>query len=147
MTKTEFKDQFKRLRTAGYRLPVFDGITVDDVLTEWFGTFGGCTVNEFSAAIDKLKQVKKDTFWPSTGEIWTLVFEVRKANRIRRQSADTEGAWSMSDADAQEFLAVLRATRDKILHKMAMPKAEPQTVPQHITDADAIADEDRDGTA
>jgi len=143
MTKTEFKDQFKRLRVAGYRLPISEGVTVDDVMTEWFQTFQGCTVREFSTAIDNLKRVKQDTFWPATGELWSQIKEIRKGNRIRRQTEDTAGSWSMSDEDAQEFLALLRATKDKIIGRMAMPHAEPQTRPQALIDAEELAREDR----
>lgn len=132
MTKTEFKTQFKRFRMAGYRLPVFDGVTVDNIMDEWYDTFEHCTVQEFGAAIDRLKQVKTDTFWPATGEIWFYIFEYRKRNAIRRQSEGHGGDWSMSDADAQEFLAMLRATRDKILGKMTMPHAEAQVAPDHV---------------
>lgn len=132
MTKTEFADQFKRLRVAGYRLPVFDGVNVKDVTDEWYGTFQSCSVGEFAHAIDKLKQTKTDTFWPSSGELWTHIFQYRKERRIRNQANEIEGAWSMSEADAQEFLAMLRATRDKILGRMTMPHAEPQVEPDHV---------------
>jgi hypothetical protein len=133
MTKAEFKEQFKRLRIAGYRLPLMDGVTVDDVLAEWYGTFGECSREEFSEAIDRLKREKTDTFWPAAGELWAHVYEVRKARRIRMQSRrDETGVWAMSDADTQEFLSLLREARDKILRKM--PHAEPQTAPQHVQD-------------
>lgn len=139
MTKTEFQEQFKRLRVAGYRLPVFDGITIADVIAEWYGTFGTCSKEEFSAAIDKLKQVKTDTFWPATGELWALVYEVRKAHRIRLQSQqDDTGSWSMSDEDAQEFLTVLRECKQRVISRMTMPHAEPQTPPQAVLDAEEI---------
>jgi hypothetical protein len=142
MTKIEFRNQFKRLRVAGYRLPVFDGVKVDDVLDEWFGTFGGCTVQEFSQAIDRLKEAKTDTFWPSTGELWTQVHRVRKERRIRRQTDDHGKEWAMSDEDANEFLEVLRQCKDKILGRMAMPHAEPQVEPQHVIDEQARREED-----
>lgn len=35
-----------------------------------------------SAAVDKLKQTKTDTFWPATGELWCLIREYRKACEI-----------------------------------------------------------------
>lgn len=137
MTKTEFQEQFKRLRVAGYRLPVFDGITIADVITEWYGTFGGCTVKEFSAAIDRLKQAKTDTFWPATGELWAHVYEVRKANRIRSQANRQEpDAWAMSEEETGDFLAALRACRNRIVARMAMPKvseaAGSQVEPDHV---------------
>lgn len=130
MNKAEFRGQFKRLRIAGYRMPVFDGVTVDDVLNEWFQTFQGCTVEEFSEAIDRLKREKTDTFWPATGELWALIFDIRKARAIRRQTNDHGVDWAMSDEDVQDFLAVLRATKEKILGRMTMPHAEPQTKPE-----------------
>lgn len=132
MTKTEFREQFKRLRVAGYRLPVFDGVTIEDVLDEWYATFQSCSAQEFSHAIDKLKQTKTDTFWPASGELWTHVFQYRKERRIRSQANAVEGQWQMSDADAQEFLSVLRAAKDKILGKMTMPQAEAQVEPDHV---------------
>lgn len=142
MTKTEFREQFKRLRLAGYRLPVFDGVTIEDVMTEWFDTFHGCTAEEFSEAIARLKQQKTDTWWPATGEIWSHIFEVRKARRIRRQSEDVGGVWQMSEADTQAFLGVLRAARDKILGKMTMPKGVAQEEPQAVQDERALREED-----
>jgi hypothetical protein len=149
MTKTEFKAQFKRLRTAGYRLPVWDGITVDDVLAEWFDTFGSCSLAEFSAAIDKLKQVKTDTFWPATGEIWTHVFEYRKERRIRLQveSGMHYTGVDLTPEQRQEMASMFREFTKGLSQRMAMPKAEPQTVPQEITDAEEIAREDHEGTA
>lgn len=132
MTKAEFGEQFKRLRVAGYRLPVFDGVKVGEVIDEWYATFQSCTQVEFAEAIDRLKQQKTDTFWPATGELWFQVFEIRKARRVRRQTDDHDGAWQMSDADAKAFLEVLRATRDRILGRMTMPQAEPQTPPDHV---------------
>src|SRR3990167_1077123 len=142
MTKTEFREQFKRLRVAGYRLPVFEGVTIEDVLTEWFRTFSSCSVEEFSQAIDKLKQTKTDTFWPATGELWTHIFFIRKERRIRRQAADTGYDWSMSDADRDAFLTMLRETMRKIAAKHTMPHAEPQVEPQHVQDALDRADEE-----
>lgn len=138
MTKTEFQEQFKRLRVAGYRLPVFDGVKVTDVMDEWFQTFSGCTKGEFSEAVDRLKKAKTDTFWPATGELWFHIKEIRKGQAIRKSASHVEGEWGM--ADTTEFLAMLRATRDKILRKM--PDAAPQTPPQAVMDADAIRDED-----
>lgn len=132
MTKAEFAEQFKRLRVAGYRLPVFDGVTVKDVTDEWYSTFALCSVHEFSHAIDKLKQEKTDTFWPAAGELWVHIFQYRKERRIRRQSSEIEGAWAMSDEDAKDFLAMLRATKEKILNRMAMPRVEPQVEPDHV---------------
>lgn len=137
MTKTEFGVQFKRLRVAGYRLPVFDGVKVDDVIDEWFGTFGSCSLSEFSTAIDNLKRVKTDTFWPATGELWAQVYEVRKARRIRLQSQESGNSWSMSDADSEEFLAMLRECKERVIGKMTMPHAEPQTPPQHVIDEES----------
>jgi hypothetical protein len=147
MTKAEFGKQFQRLRVAGYRLPVFDGVNIADVISEWYGTFGGCTEQEFAQAVDRLKQVKTDTFWPATGELWFYIKEVRKAHAIRRSASDHGGEWAMSEADADVFLAMLRATKDKILTKMAMPAAVPQVEPQAVTDARAIADEDTEASA
>lgn len=133
MTKTEFKGAFKRLRLAGYRLPVFDGVTVEDVMDEWYQTFQACGVDEFVQAIDRVKQVKRDTFWPATGEVWAQVFEVRKARRIRLQAQETGGYWQMSDENAQEFLAMLREAKRRIMAKMAMPEGEPvQELPDHV---------------
>jgi hypothetical protein len=133
MTKAEFSEQFKRLRVAGYRLPAFlPGESVKDLTDEWFKTFGGCALDEFSYAVDELKKIKTDTFWPAPGELWAHILERRKMRHLRSQAVMTEGAWSMSDSDAQEFLAMLRATRDRILRKM--PSAEPQTIPEHVQD-------------
>lgn len=132
MTKGEFGEQFKRLRIAGYRLPVFDGVKVTDVVDEWYGTFGSCSVQEFAHAIDKLKQTKTDTFWPASGEIWTHIFQYRKERRIRSQANEVGHEWSMSDADAQDFLAMLRECKAKVLAKMTMPHAEPQAEPDHV---------------
>lgn len=140
MTKTEFQEQFKRLRVAGYRLPVFDGVTIADVIAEWYQTFGGCTKAEFAEAIDRLKKAKTDTFWPATGELWFHIKEYRKGQAIRRSAAAVEGEWAMSDEDRDQFLAMLRQTRDKILRKM--PHAEAQTEPQTIADARSIQEED-----
>lgn len=135
MTKGEFGEQFKRLRIAGYRLPVFDGVKITEVIDEWYQTFQGCTASEFAEAVDRLKQAKTDTWWPATGELWTHIFEARKERRIRRQTHETGGTWQMSDEDSQEFLALLRAAKDKILGRMAMPNVEPQVEPPHITEA------------
>lgn len=132
MTKTQFREQFKRLRVAGYRLPVFDGATIDDVLDEWYATFQSCSDAELGHAIDKLKQTKTDTFWPASGELWTHIFQYRKERKIRSQANHVEGEWSMSTEDAQEFLAMLRDCKAKILAKMSMPHAEPQVEPDHV---------------
>lgn len=132
MTKTEFGKQFQRLRVAGYRLPVFDGVKVTDVIDEWYATFGGCTEAEFAEAIDRLKKAKTDTFWPATGELWAQVFEIRKARKIRAQSVVTEGHWAMSNEDANDFLSMLRECKQRILAKMTMPHAEPQVEPDHV---------------
>jgi hypothetical protein len=132
MTKAEFGEQFKRLRIAGYRLPVFDGVKVGEVVDEWYGTFGSCSVAEFSYAIEKLKETKTDTWWPATGELWFLVKAYRKEQAIRRSANNVGGQWSMSEEESKEFLAVLRTTRDKILGRMTMPHAEPQVAPDHV---------------
>jgi hypothetical protein len=133
MTKAEFSEQFKRLRVAGYRLPVFlPGESVKDLTDEWFKTFGGCTLDEFSFAVDELKKIKTDTFWPAPGELWAQIEERRKMRRLRAQAVVSEGRWAMSDEDTREFLSLLREARDKILRKM--PHAEPQTAPQHVQD-------------
>jgi len=145
MTKTEFKEQFKRLRVAGYRLPVSDGVTVDDVMDEWFKTFQGCTSRELSEAIDRLKKEKTDTFWPATGQLWFHIKDVRKGDAIRRQASEHTGEWAMSEEDTQEFLSILRAARDRIVRKM--PNAEAQVRPQHIEDAEALAIEDSEASA
>lgn len=132
MTKAEFSEQFKRLRVAGYRLPVFDGVKITDVIDEWYQSFQGCSVAEFSAAVDKLKQTKTDTFWPATGELWFLIKEYRKSNAIRRSAREVGGEWGMSDADAQEFLTMLRGTMRKIAKKHTMPHAVAQVEPDHV---------------
>lgn len=141
MTKTEFQEQFKRLRVAGYRLPVFDGVNIADVIAEWYQTFGGCTKQEFAEAVDRLKKAKTDTFWPATGELWFHIKEIRKGHAIRRSAASVEGEWAMSDADRDVFLAMLRSTRDKLLRKM--PDAAAQTRPQELIDAEELEREDR----
>lgn len=141
MTKTEFSDQFKRLRVAGYRLPVFDGITIKDVIDEWFKTFGSCTVEEFSQAIDRLKQGKQDTFWPATGELWAHVFEVRKARRIRLQG-QMPTDHDIPAGDRQELAAMFRTFAQQLGQRMTMPKAVAQEEPQAIQDARTVADED-----
>lgn len=149
MNKTEFREQFKRLRVAGYRLPTFDGVTVDDVMDEWFRTFQDVPRYEFEEAIDRLKKDKTDTFWPATGELWAHIFEIRKARRIRHQASDHGGAWAMSDDDTQNFLGVLRAARDKILGRMTMPRAVAQVEPDHVLreqdDQDRAAEGDVNG--
>lgn len=147
MTKTEFRGQFKRLRVAGYRLPVFDGVTIEDVLDEWYATFQGCSATEFSHAIDKLKQTKPDTFWPASGELWTHIFQYRKERKIRNQANHVEGQWAMSDEDAQEFLVMLRECKNKIIEKMAMPHAEAQVEPDHVLREQEELDRQRDELA
>jgi len=132
MTKTEFKAQFKRLRVSGYRLPVFDGVTIEDVMAEWFGTFGSCTTEEFSGAVDRLKETKTDTFWPATGEIWTHIRQLRKERRIRIQSQHPGYENKLTDAQAQEFLSDFRQFQKKLVAKMTMPHAEVQTAPDHV---------------
>lgn len=136
MTKTEFRTQFKRLRTAGYRLPVWDGITVDDVLTEWFDTFGTCSEPEFSAAIDKLKQVKTDTFWPATGELWTHIFAYRKERRIRLQAQSGthyDGA-ELTPSQRAEMAGMFREFAKTLGQRMAMKAApsDTQETPDHV---------------
>lgn len=132
MTKAEFGEQFKRLRVAGYRLPVFDGVKVNDVIEEWYATFAACSREEFADAVDRLKQTKTDTFWPATGELWFHIKEGRKARAIRRSANEHGGAWSMSEEDSEAFLALLRATKDKILGRMVMPAAAVQAEPDHV---------------
>lgn len=134
MNKTEFKEQFKRLRVSGYRLPVFDGVTIEDVMAEWYTTFGACSVEEFSSAIDTLKQVKTDTFWPATGEIWTHVLRYRKERRIRLQAQSGQhiGGKELSDAQRREMAGMFREFAQKLGARMTMPKAEAQTVPDHV---------------
>ena len=135
MTKTEFSDQFKRLRVSGYRLPVFDGITVKDVTEEWFRTFGQCSAEEFSQAIDRLKQTKTDTFWPATGEIWQHVFEVRKARRIRQQMAMPEAGAETPAQVRQELAGMFRDFASKLSQRMSMPKAN---VPEQVEPDDVL---------
>jgi hypothetical protein len=132
MTKAEFGEQFKRLRVAGYRLPVFDGVKVTEVIDEWYDTFRSCTPKEFAAAVDRLKETKTDTFWPATGEIWSHIKEHRKLHALRRQANEHGTEWAMSDEDAQEFLAAFRAAKDKILGKMTMPNSEAHVEPDHV---------------
>ena len=121
------------LTMCGYRLPVFDGVTIEHVMDEWYQTFHDVPAYEFSAAVDALKKVKTDTFWPATGELWAQVFEIRKARRVRASARVTEGDWGMKDEDTDTFLAMLRETKDKILGKMAMPKGAPvQEPPDHV---------------
>lgn len=130
MTKTEFRDQFKRLRVCGYRLPVFTDATIDDVLTEWYATFKDCSGQEFSEAIDRLKREKTDTFWPATGELWAQIADVRKARRIRLQSRESgHGGPEMSDEMRQEFLKDFREFKERMLGK-SMPDAAPQVAPE-----------------
>lgn len=130
MTKTEFGKQFQRLRVAGYRLPVFDGVTVADVVAEWFDTFKGCTVEEFSEAIDRLKQHKTDTWWPATGEIWALVFDVRKARALRNQCDSSTAEWPAVGPDIRQQLAAeFRDFAHRLSQKMTMPNAAPQVTP------------------
>lgn len=134
MTKTEFQKEFKRLRVSGYRLPVWEGVTVEDVLNEWYATFGACSVDEFSSAIDTLKQVKTDTFWPATGEIWTHVLRYRKERRIRlqAQSGTHIGGKELSDSQRKEMAGMFRDFAQKLGARMTMPQAEAQTVPDHV---------------
>lgn len=141
MTKAEFSEQFKRLRVAGYRLPVFDGITIADVITEWYGTFGNCSVAEFSEAIDRLKQSKTDTFWPATGELWAEVYEIRKARRIRLQAVQPDYADTIPNERRQELAGMFRDFAKTLAGRMAM-KGHPSDVqaePEHV----AIDEEDR----
>jgi hypothetical protein len=131
MTKGEFGTEFQRLRIAGYRLPVFDGITIKDVIDEWYSTFASCSVEDFSAAIDKLKQTKTDTWWPATGEIWALVFEVRHARAIRSQHDSSMTEWPEIPVDVREQLAAkFRDFAASLGRRMAMPDAEPQVKPE-----------------
>lgn len=145
MTKTEFGKQFQRLRVAGYRLPVFDGVTIADVITEWYGTFGNCSEAEFSEAIDRLKQSKTDTFWPATGELWAHVYELRKARRIRLQAAQPDYQDGRSPVQRQELAEMFRGFAKTLSQRMAM-KAEPsdaQVEPDHVL----IDQEDQDRAA
>lgn len=136
MNKTEFKEQFKRLRVAGYRLPVWDDVKVDEVMAEWYATFGNCSVEEFSSAIDTLKQVKTDTFWPATGEIWTHVLRYRKERRIRLQ-AQSGGEYhypELSSSQRKEMAGMFREFAQKLGQRMTMPKVESadQVEPDHV---------------
>lgn len=134
MTKTDFGKQFQRLRVAGYRLPVFDGVKVTEVIDEWYATFGGCSLEEFSAAIDRLKQQKTDTWWPATGEIWSHIFEIRKARRIRN-SVNESHEWPETGPNLRQQLAAdFREFARKLSQQMTMPHAEPQVPPQHVTE-------------
>lgn len=142
MTKAEFSQQFKRLRIAGYRLPVFDDVKIGEVVDEWFGTFGSCSVTEFAHAIDKLKQTKTDTFWPSSGELWTHIFQDRKERRIRREAENPGHESTLSPERRQEFLSAFREFQQQLIAKMTMPHAEPQTAPQHVLDEQARREED-----
>jgi hypothetical protein len=134
MTKTEFQSQFKRLRVAGYRLPVFDGITIADVIEEWYGTFGNCSVDEFSKAIDLLKQKKTDTFWPATGELWAQVYEIRKARRIRLQAEQPSDPDTLPQAKRDELAGMFRDFAKTLAQRMAMKSApsDVQEVPDHV---------------
>jgi hypothetical protein len=136
MTKTEFQEQFKRLRVAGYRLPVFDGITIADVIAEWYGTFGACSVQEFSDAIDRLKKAKTDTFWPATGEIWQHVYEVRKARRIKQSMQMPEYGETTPQEVRTELAGMFREFATKLSQRMAMPKVAEslavQDEPDHV---------------
>ncbi len=143
MTKAEFREQFKRLRVAGYRLPISDGVTVDDVLAEWFQTFGGCTVREFAEAIDRLKKSKADTFWPAPGELWAHVFEIRKAHRIRLQTANPDFGQDISPDVRSEMAAAFREFAAHLSQKMAMRHAPAQTRPQDVEDAEQLERDDR----
>lgn len=132
MTKTEFREQFKRLRLAGYRLPLFDGVTIEDVMSEWYDTFSNCTAEEFSQAIDRLKQQKTDTWWPATGEIWAQVFEVRKARKVRA-SMDDHGEFPETPAEVRAQLAAgFREFAAQLSQRMRMPQVEPQAEPEHV---------------
>ena len=141
MTKAEFQTQFKRLRVAGYRLPVFTDITITDVITEWYGTFGNCSLEEFSEAIDKLKQSKTDTFWPATGEIWAHVFEIRKARRIRLQAMQPDPEDAIPQTTRQELAGMFREFAKTLSQRMAM-KGVPGDV-QEVPDHELLAEEDR----
>lgn len=132
MTKAEFTVQFKRLRVAGYRLPVFDGATIKDVIDEWYGTFEACSVTEFSHAIDCLKRTKTDTFWPASGELWMHILQHRKERRIRAEANSVGIGTSLTAEQRKEFLKSFREFRQALLAKMAMPHAEPQVEPDHV---------------
>jgi hypothetical protein len=141
MTKTEFAEQFKRLRVAGYRLPVFDGVSVKDVTDEWYGTFGNCSADEFSQAIDRLKQSKTDTFWPATGELWQHVFEVRKARRIRLQAMQADPVDTVPQTQRQELAAMFRGFAQQLSQRMSMPKVSEAVGQQEAAD-EALRDEE-----
>lgn len=132
MTKAEFTAQFKRLRIAGYRLPVFDGVTVKDVVDEWYATFGSCSVSEFSHAINCLKQTKTDTFWPASGELWTHIRQYRKERRIRAEANAPSVEDGLSAEQRQAFLESFREFRDSLMAKMSMPHAEAQVEPDEV---------------
>lgn len=143
MTKAEFAAQFKRLRVAGYRLPVFDGVTVKDVTDEWYGTFANCSAEEFAQAIDRLKQRKTDTFWPATGELWAHIFEIRKARRIRAQVGESH-EWPETPATVrQELAGMFRGFAQQLAAKMTIPEAPVQVAPDHVL----LEQEERDRDA
>lgn len=142
MTKAEFGEQFKRLRVAGYRLPVFDGVKVNDVIEEWYGTFGSCSHEEFSQAIDRLKQQKTDTWWPATGELWQHIFEVRKARKIRQSMTTPEYGSETPQQVRQELAGMFRQFAQTLSQKMAMPKVSESIGQQAAADHALREDED-----
>jgi hypothetical protein len=152
MTKTEFSEQFKRLRVAGYRLPVFQpGESVSDLTAEWYGTFGACTKDEFAYAIDELKKAKTDTWWPAPGELWAHVFEYRKGRRLRlQQQMPGDDGDGLTPAQRQELAAHFRDFARRLSAKMAMPKVSeglarqdvPDEVLQEIEEREAMHDKE-----
>jgi hypothetical protein len=148
MTKTEFSEQFKRLRVAGYRLPVFQpGESVKDLTDEWFGTFGACTKDEFAYAIDELKKAKTDTWWPAPGELWAHVFEYRKGRRLRMQTDVADDRDALTQAQRNELAAHFRDFARRLSAKMTMPRAVAQVEPQEIEDSRALTEEDSEASA
>lgn len=143
MTKTEFGNQFKRLRASGYHLVLPDGITLPEVVDEWYRTFGACSVAELAHAIDCLKRTKLDTFWPAPGELWAPIFQYRKERRIQAEARNGGGEDDPTAPDQrQEFQAAFQAFRDRLLAKMTMPEATVQVEPEHVREeADAEQDE------
>lgn len=137
MTKTEFAEQFKRLRVAGYRLPAFlPGESVKDLTDEWFKTFGACAREEFAHAIDELKKAKTDTFWPAPGELWFHIFELRKARKIRASLEMPEYGDTTPQQVRQELAGMFRAFATQLSQRMAMPKVSEavgqQEAPDHV---------------
>jgi hypothetical protein len=105
MTKLEFREQFKRLVIAGYRLP--SDIPEGEVMAEWYETFAKESADDLAVAITELKKAKADTFWPSIGQVYQGIADLKKARR--RQA---EMRYGLSEPTEEERDTAAKFWRD-----------------------------------